>query len=80
MRSQSAAPVCSGSRGAELPPLLEDIGLCLGIRRPTFDVCRFGRAVHGLPKKAVAIWGTSLGAVSVALSIIGFVIVYNAFS
>ena len=59
-------------------PILAVPTLILGIFALSFGGVAWRRALHGQPRRGTAIWGTSLGTVAVALSVVGFVIVYNA--
>ena len=60
-------------------PILAVPALILGNLALSFGGVALRRALNGQPRKSMAIWGTSFGAVAVALSITGFVVVYSAF-
>jgi hypothetical protein len=61
-----------------LIPILAVPALILGILAVTFGWLAWRRALKGQPRKGMAIAGTILGAVAIALSIVGFAIVNNA--
>lgn len=63
-----------------LIPILAVPALICGVLALIFGPVAWKRARNGAPRKAMAIWGTSMGALAVTLSIIGFVIVDNAFN
>lgn len=79
---QAVAALVCGITGVVLGtiPILAVPALILGIVALTFGWLSWRRALHGQPRKGMAVWGTVLGIVAVGLSIVGFVIVNNAFS
>lgn len=76
-----AALMC-GSVGVVLGmiPILAVPALTTGIVALAFGITGTKRAQRGAVRKMVAIWGTVLGIVAIALSIVGFAIIFNVFT
>jgi len=78
---QAVAALVCGIIGAVvgLIPILAVPALALGVLAVVFGGVAWRKALRGEPRKGMAIAGTLLGGLAIVLSIVGFIIVNNAF-
>ncbi len=79
---QAVAALVCGIIGAVVGtiPILAVPALALGVLAVVFGLVAWRKALRGEPRKGMAIAGTLLGSLAIVLSIVGFIIVNNAFN